>query len=77
MEKGFEAFGDDVGVGQLVFVGECFPGGMEERSGGGLKPGGEIGVEAFLGLETVGDDDDGAVGEGAVEEGDEPGECAG
>ena len=77
MDECFETFGDDVGVRQFVFVREGFPSGVEERGGAGFEPGGEVGVEPFLGLEAVGDDEERAGRVGAVELGGEVGLGAG
>ena len=72
-DEGLEAFGDDVGVGKLVFVGQRFPRGEKPRGRRvGSEPGGEVGLEAFLRFEAVGDDDENAVGEESAKEcGDE------
>lgn len=72
-DEGLEAFRDDVGVGQLVLVGEGLPGGVKEGWMAWLEPGVEVGMEAFLGFEAIGDDDEGALGMGAVAEGSEVG----
>ena len=45
-DEGLEAFADDVGVGQLAFMGKDFPSGEKERRGG--EPGFEVLLKTLL-----------------------------
>ena len=68
----FKAVADDVDVREFRFVGQDFPRWKEERLG---QPGFDVLLQAFLGLEAFGDDDDWALRKFFANEGGD--ECVG